>query len=180
MANVQSFNWHNIAGNGNRFPTAAEGRNMTYQALAAGAKGVIYYAFFDASTRLPTSAPALWAELKSLVPEVNVLAPAVLSGQMTRVLADAAGDRFASYWIYQGRVYVIVINTSATTAKAFSLPMPAGFAGSARPLFSGRPSGMTYSNGLLAGTVQPLHVHAYVLGDADVVPPAAPSGVMIR
>jgi hypothetical protein len=177
IANLQAFNWNNS--NGNRYPTAAEGRNMTYQALAAGVKGILYYTFFDASTNLATRAPALWAELKSLVPEVNLLAPAVLSGQMTRVLADAAGDRFASYWVHQGRVYVIVINASATTPKAFSLAMPAGFAGSARPLFSGRPSGMTYSNGQLTGTVQPLDVHAYVL-DSNSVPPAAPSGVMIR
>ena len=84
IANLQAFNW-NDSTNGNRFPTPAEGRNMTYQAIAAGVKGIIYYTFFDGGNYLPTGSPPLWAELKALVPEVNVLAPALLSGQMTSV-----------------------------------------------------------------------------------------------
>ena len=149
---------------------------MTYQAIAAGVKGIIYYTFFDGGNSLPTGSPSLWAELKALVPEVNVLAPALLSGQMTRVLADASGDRFASYWVYENRVYVIVVNTSPSSAKAYSLTMPAGTVGPAQPLFSGRPSGMTFSNGMLSGNVQPLDVHVYVFNGV----PAPPSGLTVN
>ena len=177
IANLQAFNW-NSSTNGNRFPTPAEGRNMTYQAIAAGVKGIIYYTFFDGGNYLPTGSPPLWAELKALVPEVNVLAPALLSGQMTRVLADASGDRFASYWVYANRVYVIVVNTSTSSAKTFSLPMPTGTLGPAQPLFSGRPSGMNFSNGVLSGTLQPLDVHAYVFNGSS--PPQAPQGLRVQ
>jgi hypothetical protein len=176
IANLQAFNWNDS--HGNRFPTPAEGRNMTYQAIAAGVKGIIYYTFFDRGNYLPTGSPSLWAELKTLVPEVNVLAPALLSGQMTRVLADASGDRFASYWVYANRVYVIVVNTSTSSAKTFSLPMPTGTLGPAQPLFSGRPSGMTFSNGVLSGTVQPLDVHAYVFNGSSA--PLAPQGLRVQ
>ena len=177
LVDVQSFNWQGA--NGTRFPTAAEGRNMTYLAIAAGAKGIWYYTFFDGSNYLPTGAPALWTELQALVPEVNTLAPVLLKGDMTRVLVDVSGDRFASYWIYQGRPYVIVVNTSTTSAKSFSLPMPAGTSGPARPLFSGRPSGMTFTNGVLGGTVQPLDVHVYVLNET-MVPPASATNLRVN
>ena len=168
IANLQSFNWNDS--HGNRFPTPAEGRNMTYQAIAAGVKGIIYYTFFDGGNYLPTGSPSLWAELKALVPEVKTLAPVLLNGEMTPALADVSGDRFATYWTYQGRLYVVVMNTSTTSAKSFSLPMPAGTSGPAQPLFSGRPSGMTFTNGVLGGTVQPLDVHVYVLNGSMPLP----------
>jgi hypothetical protein len=180
IANLQSFNWNGANGNGNRFPTAAEGRNMTYQAIATGVKGIIYYTFFDAATYLPTGAPALWTEFKALVPEMKTLAPVLLNGAMTKTLVDANNDRFASYWTYQNRVYVIVINTSASSAKSFALAMPAGTAGPAQPLFSGRPSGMTLANGQLSGTVQPLDVHVYVLNSASQATPQTPPNLQVN
>jgi hypothetical protein len=177
LVDVQSFNWQGA--NGTRYPTAAEGRTMTYLAIAAGVKGIWYYTFFDSGNYLPSGAPALWTELKALVPEVKTLAPVLLNGVMTRALVDVSGDRFASYWTYQGRLYVIVINTSTTSAKSFSLPMPAGMSGPARPLFSSRPSGMTFTNGVLGGTVQPLDVHVYVLNES-LLAPAPPTDLRIK
>jgi len=177
IANLQSFNWGDA--HGNRFPTPAEGRNMTYQAIAAGVKGILYYTFRDSGNYLPTGSPSLWTELKAIVPEMNVLAPVLLNGQMTRVLADVAGDRFASYWVYANRVYVIVINTSTSSAKTFSLALPTGTSGPAQPLFSGRPSGMSFSNGVLSGTVQPLEVHAYVF-NAPGSPPPPPTNLRLQ
>ena len=177
IANLQAFDWNDS--HGNRFPTPAEGRNMTYQAIAAGVKGIIYYTFFDGGNYLPTGSPSLWAELKALVPEVKTLGPVLLNGEMTRALADVSGDRFATYWTYQGRLYVIVMNTSTTSAKSFSLPMPAGTSGPAQPLFSGRPSGMTFTNGVLGGTVQPLDVHVYVL-NGSMLPPASPTNLQVK
>ena len=161
IANNQTFAWP-----GRRAPTPAEARNMTYQSLAAGAKGIIYYTFFDGGIHLPTDEPALWAELRSLVPEVNRLAPALLNGVRSELVADRGGDAYATAWSYEGRVYVVVANSSASGAKAFSLQLPAGTLGPAQPLFAGRPAGMTFAGGRLSGTVGPHDVHVYVLDTA--------------
>jgi hypothetical protein len=158
IANNQTFAWP-----GERAPSPAEVRNMTYQSLAAGVKGIIYYTFFDGNIHLPTDEPALWAELQSLVPEINRLAPVLLNGRPTRLVANSNADTYASYWTYQNRVYVVVINTSARRAKTFSLQLPVGTVGPARPLFAGRPMGLTFADGRLSGMVRPYDVHAYVL-----------------
>jgi hypothetical protein len=63
-ANVQAFAWQNKKKGEShpiRVPTFDEVRNMTYQALLAGAKGIIYYTYHDEDWHL-SSYPALWGE----------------------------------------------------------------------------------------------------------------------
>jgi len=44
IANLQSFGWYGTY----RWPTTLEMRNMTYQALITGVKGILYYTYYDA------------------------------------------------------------------------------------------------------------------------------------
>ena len=81
-ANVQAFAWSNKKQGEPRpirVPTFDEVRNMTYQALLAGAKGIIYYTYHDEDWHL-SSYPALWAGMKTLVPEIKAISSLVLNG----------------------------------------------------------------------------------------------------
>jgi hypothetical protein len=165
IANDQTMNWNNV--NGTRFPTPAEARNMAYQSLAAGVRGIMFYTFFEGpGTTLSTASPALWADMQLTIPEINTLAPVLLDGVRTQPISDPVNDRMVTYWVHQSSVTVIVVNSSLTTAKAFSFALPPGTTGPLTPMFPGRPSGMTFSGGVLSGTVQPLDVHVYRLAMA--------------
>ncbi len=80
IANLQAFQWEKTALRPQtRAPTFAELRNMTYQAILAGAQGILYYTFRDPSWSLPDH-PELWQGLQSLVPELKSFEPWLLSG----------------------------------------------------------------------------------------------------
>jgi hypothetical protein len=62
------------------------------------------------------------------------------------------------------RVVVCVANTSDKESRQVTLTLPLGAKGAARPMFDGRPSGMTANAGKLSGEVKPLDVHVYEFG----------------
>jgi len=62
----------------NRPPTYDEVRCMTYQALIEGAKGLIYYAFYELQGD-PLGFDARWADMTRIGREVRALEPALLS-----------------------------------------------------------------------------------------------------
>ncbi len=142
-----------------RVPTFAECRNMTYLALLAGVKGVIYYTYADNGFRV-TQHPALWSEMKTLPAEMKALEPALLNGRLTK-LETGAPDVFAGTWRVGKRTIACVVNASAKEAREVSLALPAGAKGGVRALFAGRPAGMSVRGGRLSGTVGPLDVHVY-------------------
>jgi hypothetical protein len=61
-----------------RPPTYEELRCMTYQALAEGAKGLIYYAFYELRED-PLGFDARWRDMTRIAREVRALEPALLS-----------------------------------------------------------------------------------------------------
>ncbi len=97
-----------------RPPTAAELRAMTYLALLAGVKGVIYYTYQDGNW-LVTANPEQWQAAKALVPEITRLAPALLDGTF-ELLAENDRGLYAGCWTHQGRGYVVVVNGGAEAA----------------------------------------------------------------
>ncbi|MBM3474899.1 MAG: hypothetical protein FJX75_16680 [Armatimonadetes bacterium] len=93
-----------------RPPTPQELRAMTYLALLAGVKGILYYTYGDQGW-VVTDHPEQWEAAKALVPEINHLAPALLDGKFT-LLSEGDNDIYAGKWEYQGKTYTIVVNTA--------------------------------------------------------------------
>jgi hypothetical protein len=143
-----------------RVPTFAECRNMTYLALLAGAKGVLYYTYADTGFNMREH-PDLWRDMCTLPRELRALAPWLLNGKR-EPLPTGAKDVFAGYWTSRRRQAVCVVNTAAEE-RAVSLALPPGAGGRAVPLFAGRPLGLVVTGGKLTGRLGPLEVHVYEL-----------------
>lgn len=142
-----------------RVPTFAECRNMTYLALLAGVKGIIYYTFADSGFRV-TEHPELWAGMQTLPPEIKALEPALLDGKLEK-LETGLEDVFAGAWTVGNRVIICVVNTSPTEARTVAILLPAGAVGEARPMFAGHPASLAARDGQLTGSVGPLDVQVY-------------------
>ncbi|WP_391570913.1 hypothetical protein [Cohnella sp.] len=182
---IQTFSWYQIAPSLQpdpvlgRAPDASEVRNMTYQALAAGAKGILFFPYYYAPNN--TTIPAdLYAETKAMVPEINALKPALMLGNKTEVPTGNPNLR-VTHWEYDGKVYVIVVNTSydsvanvpyhqpggpGTPANvSASIPLPAGYQNAvAKSMFTRLPSTLSIgTDGKLSGTVGAEQVQVYEL-----------------
>jgi len=163
--NVQAFDWATAKPDkykNARPPTAEEVRNMTYQALLAGAKGIVYYSYHyrgGEDWHLPDY-PELWEGMKSLVPEIKQLSPMLLDGSFTKINTGMS-DVFAGIWELKGEVLAAVINTSYDRPQEVAIALPNSGIKSAQPLFRNRPSGMFVKDDKLVGSINPLEVHIY-------------------
>jgi len=165
IANLQAFSWRGVEGPGTnpqaRWPTVTEVRNMTYQALLGDVKGILYYTYHDSQTDIHQR-PEILRATGRLAREVTRLRAAFLNGSPLRIAADRPWIR-AGGWAYNGRAYVVVLNTAPATALPVSLALPAGVAGPAVPLFPGQPHGLAVQGGRLRGVVAAGDVHVYSL-----------------
>jgi hypothetical protein len=111
FANLQIFPWA-LAKPGQQgdVPTPLEVRNMTYQALLGGAKGILYYTYYDEALYLPEHA-ALWKELKALNQELKSLSPWFLEGRY-QPLKFTQPTLKGGVWLLKQRALLIVVNTS--------------------------------------------------------------------
>ena len=139
-----------------RPPTAPELRAMTYLALLAGVKGIIYYTYADSGWSV-TEHPEQWDAARALVPEIKLLTPALLDGRFTR-LADGEGDLFAGMWEYEGARYVAVVN-GGNLETPFDLPVT----GTEVTVPFGSDSVPTLAEGRLRGVVEGLGVRVVVV-----------------
>ncbi len=158
VAVLQMFPWACIgAGDPNdprSMPTPAEVRNMTYQALCAGAAGVLYYAFneyWEGSTCVdlgdlndPNMA-ALWNELTTIAAELNGLNAETLRPLFSDVMRHrATGDIRWAYWVcydpndmLESELYTIAVNVREDTLADYApvtgvqldLPVPCNSTG---------------------------------------------------
>ena len=156
IANLQTFRWK---GKG-RWPTSKEVYNMTYQALLAGVKGIIFYTYDDNESSIMEN-PELWNSVKSLVPEIKQLTPILLNGKFKKLETNDP-ELLAGKWTYQNKVYLVAINTSSSKTLPINLKIPR-LPIVAKPLFTGRPSGLKVRNGIVRGIIQPTDVHIYEL-----------------
>ncbi len=157
---------HNTAAYGTnpdrgRAPTAAELRNMVYQGLVWGAKGIFYYPWDDNVTGI-IHEPQLMAIIAGLNAELAELGPELLARRW-ELTADTPADQPGFYAAtYHGSQdsYVIAVNTG-DTAQRFEVPLPAGAAGAVEVLYEGR----TVARGAasLSDDFAPLGVHVYHL-----------------
>ena len=172
---IQTFNW--ATNSQQREPTAPEYRNMLYQSLAAGAKGIIGYSF-SIGGRLDQRNPAVWQEAVAGVAELRQLTPYLLNGKLVRT--ELGDGLYAATWELPDSVVAMVVHaghygtaldpaSNSPDPRSVDLPLPAGAIGPAQSMFAGRPSGMTWVNGRLQGQIGLLDVHCYRFNKASAV-----------
>lgn len=156
IANLQTFRWKK-----GRWPTSEEVYNMTYQALLAGVKGILFYTYQDSENYIKEKSD-VWNQVKSIVPEIQKINPVLQKGILTKI-DTKVNDLLAGQWKLKNDIYLVLINTSFTETKQASITVPASAKGPAKPLFPNRPSGMVFENGKLIGLIKPGDVHVYQL-----------------
>lgn len=142
-----------------RVPTFAEERNMTYLALLAGAKGLIYYTYRDTGFDMREH-PELWAGMKTLPGEINTLEPWLLAGTRGK-LETGLPDVFAGLWISGERQALCVVNTAPQEARQVSIQVPEGVKGQVVNLFPTHPASLRLIGDRLLGEIGPLEVQVY-------------------
>jgi hypothetical protein len=155
IANLQAFAWPE-----QRAPSADELRNMTYQALVNNVRGIIYYTYDDGYWRIEEH-PAVLEAVQQLAPEIARLAPVLLDGIYTPLVADQPAV-LAAQWQHLGGRYLIAVNTAADAASV-RISLPDAPVGQLTPLFAERPAGMQLTSRGLEGTLTALAVHVYQL-----------------
>ena len=162
IANLQTFAWHA----GQPLPNTQELDNMTYQALMAGVKGVVYYAYRSKEVDL-NKQPVLWNALQELSHEVETLSPALLGGLRTE-LSDGRAKRplVVTFRSADGQ-YVMALNNSRTESRKVNVALPGGTGPgqTLQPLFDTH-AALTMTGSTLGGTLAPLEVAVYQLQDA--------------
>ncbi|MGY2895368.1 hypothetical protein [Deinococcus sp. UYEF24] len=162
IANLQAFSWGTVPGHDTsaRMPTPAEVYNMTYQAVGAGVKGILYYTYLDSYNSVRRS-PGVWEMVKSIVPELAKVSPMLL-GAEPKFLDTNNGLIHATAWVYQGHTYLLLTNVSDTLAQPVYVPLDAYKPSKLKPLFSGRATSGVKLNGMaLGGTLAPLAANFY-------------------
>jgi hypothetical protein len=117
----QIFDWRDYPGDfrakTGRPPTRDEIRAMTYLAINHGAKGLIYYSYFN--IRDDQNFPRTWIELKETAGEIDALRPAILSNDAMPdgdIACTKKGIDFRA--IQHGRSqYLIAVNTESTNVS---------------------------------------------------------------
>ena len=130
-----------------RWPDAREFRGMSYLALMAGVKGIIYYTYYDGSFDI-LKAPDLLEAVKAFPAELRGLTPFVLDGK-GELLAEDKDGVYAMAWTRGTERRLVVVNARDKEAEV-SLP----FAG-AQVLF-GTPRNLRADGGQLRFTISPL------------------------
>lgn len=102
----------------NRPPTLDEMRNMSYQALIGGAKGLYYFAYHwlyygrDAAGKRAYSEKAFderWPDIKSLIAEMNEVTPVITGGRRLPIQSEFNGIKIA-VWNFREQNYILVAN----------------------------------------------------------------------
>lgn len=140
-----------------RVPTFAEVRNMTYLALLAGAKGILYYTYFDPGFDM-TQHPELWLDMCTLPAEMKALEPWTLGAEPT-ALDTGFPDVFAAYWISADGPLVCVVNTAPAESRTLHISLPAAVTGEPVNLFPARGGEINITQGRMTGEIAPLAVH---------------------
>ena len=146
-----------------RAPTYEETRCMTYLALTHGAKGLIYYCYYD--LRVLHQYQKMWGELKSIAAEVKTLSPMLLSPDDRGVALCLPPNGTIDTRLKQkgGRLYLIAINT-ATEPCQVTFNLGRLRSSQAEVLFEGR--SVRLAKARMIDDFKPMAVHVYDLGRA--------------
>ena len=145
----QAFGGQKYDKNGDwpRCPDSREFRGMSYLALMAGVKGIIYYTYYDGSFDI-LKAPDLLEAVKAFPAELRELTPFVLDGTC-ELLAEDADGVYAMAWTLGAERRLVAVNARDKEAKV-SLPFEGG------QVLHGTPRDLRIEGGKMQFTLPPL------------------------
>lgn len=151
----QMFRWP-----GQRRPTPREHRFMTYTALMAGAKGLLWYTYKGYGQYLPDDDPELWEAQKQLLKEINELAFVFKAKGLGESIQSQQGIMVVIKKV-PGRTYLFAANTSESetiettlTIGNFDRDVMEVYGENRKPILV---------DGRIKDTFKPLDVHIYRL-----------------
>ena len=111
---------------GQRAPTQKEMANMTWQAIAGGANGIVYYAFQHLYEKHDDPADAFapaWARTKAVAAEVKKYESVLLSDEEPPQVIGATESVAVRAWRHDGDMYLLAVNCT-TNAQTATLTLP--------------------------------------------------------
>jgi len=161
---IQAFSWEDYDRPGRR-PTAAEERNMAYQALVNGARGLIFYSYFDIVDH-PHSA-GLWPIVRAVAAQVRQLSPALLQSTLSLgVTMPAPLMTLAKPDPDDAQAWFLLAVNPLRSAATLTLPLP-HVPKRITVLFEGR--SITTTEAGFTDAFAPLDVHVYRIVDSQAV-----------
>jgi hypothetical protein len=145
-----------------RAPTYDESRCMTYLALANGAKGLLYYCYYD--MRVLPQYSEMWAWHKKLAAEVRALSPILLEAKdLGRVACTPSQPETDTRLLdLDGHRYLIAVNPT-NEERTITFDVRRAPVGKVSVMFEGR-FAMAVDGTKLTDTFKPLEAHVYSLG----------------
>ena len=110
----QAFAWADCRGpdrKNDRFPTREEMLNMTWQCVANGANGIVYWCYRLLYQKGKFMVDR-WADICAAAASVKPYIPVILSGDEPPKVTGATEDLSVRAWRYQGDVYLAVVNNT--------------------------------------------------------------------
>lgn len=151
-----------------REPTYDEKRCMAFLGLIGGAKGMIFYSYYDLFQETGhRQAPAgvferRWDEVTRIAADLRKVIPAVLEGEPVIVGTSGSGpDIRATAFRLRGQLYVVAANASSEAAQTVAAKITHARQDSGRKLLSD--GAMKLEGETLRDTLPPLGVEAYVV-----------------
>lgn len=145
-----------------RAPTYEESRCMAYLALAHGAKGLVYFSYYN--LRVLPNYDELWKGLKKIAGEVEILAPVLLSSEcLGSAACSPDGTRIHSRIMKcDGQLYLIAVN-AAETPCTVNMDLKRLLPKQADVMFEGR-FARSIEGTKLTDSFKPYEVHVYDFG----------------
>jgi len=146
---IQAFGGqrYDKSGDWPRCPDAREFRAMSYLALMAGARGIIYYTYCDNHFDILLE-PGLLEAAKTFPAELRDLIPFVLDGK-SEILAEDADGVYATAWTLGSERRLVAVNTREKEADV-KLPFAGG------QVLYGAPRDLRMEDGRVHFTIPPL------------------------
>ena len=165
----QLHKWGIYSGkDGEREPTYDEKRCMAFLGLIGGAKGIIFYSYYDLFRETGHSqAPAdvferRWGEVTRIAADLRKVIPAALEGELVAVEMSGSGpDVRASAFRLNGHVYLLAANASSESPQDVAAKLTGAPQGAVRKLFSGGAAKL--ERDALRDTLPPLGVETYLM-----------------
>ncbi|MBQ3096932.1 MAG: hypothetical protein IJC66_02150, partial [Kiritimatiellae bacterium] len=108
--------------------TQEQMRNLTWQALAAGANGLLYYSFFDLQKMAwKTPFEETFGNVCTVAGEVKRFEDVFLYCDSSEAVATSSENLAARMWRYRGDIYLAIVNLHAGNVSG-SVVSPDGFA----------------------------------------------------
>lgn len=115
----QVFSWAHYNCKGS-VPTREEIRNQTWQCIAEGATGIIYFKYGDLHSNADTglSFKERWADVTNVAWEVRRKFPILLSDEPAPAVSGTNETLCARAFVKDGNVHLLVVNASRVPCKA--------------------------------------------------------------